>query len=94
MPKPIINSVNRNWHKVLGHPGKTVQKMALENAGINNYKPPSDCEICTKSKITVSKGHGSLRSATKFAEAIHMDLVGGQKSLSPVATDTSVPNAT
>ncbi|POS82228.1 hypothetical protein EPUL_005115 [Erysiphe pulchra] len=35
-------------------------------------------------------GHHALN----FAEVIHMDLVGGQKSLSPVSADLSVPNAT
>lgn len=90
----IAYSVGRNWHNILGHPGQTAQKMALDQAGIIGYNSPHDCEICTKSKITISKGHSSLRYASKFAEAIHMDLVGGQKSLSPVATDTSVPNAT
>lgn len=94
MTRPHTYSVSRNWHNVLEHPGETAQKMALDYAGISGYKPPHDCEICTKSKITVSKGQGSLRSASEFAEAIHMDLVGGQKALSPVATETSVPNAT
>ncbi len=37
---------------------------------------------------------GYLRSATQFAKTLHMDLVGGQKSLSPTTTDKSIPNAT
>lgn len=68
--------------------------MALDYTGISGYKHPHDCGICTKTKITVSKDQRSLRSASEFAEAINMDLVGSQKSLSPVATDTLVTNPT
>ncbi|KAI0991833.1 hypothetical protein K3495_g16354, partial [Podosphaera aphanis] len=66
----------------------------LKSAGIKGCKFPHDCETCTKNKITKCKGHGYLRTASAFCEAIHMDLVGGQKSLSPTTTDKSVPNAT
>ncbi|POS82500.1 hypothetical protein EPUL_006648, partial [Erysiphe pulchra] len=91
--KSVRSSIKRNWHNILGHPGKKALVTALEHANIKGYKPPDNCETCTRTKITKSKGNSSLRSALKFAEVIHMDLVGGQKSLSPVSADLSVPNA-
>lgn len=53
-----------------------------------------NCETCNKTKITISRGLGSLQSTISFAEAIHMDLVGGQSSLALTTTDSSVPAAT
>ncbi|KAI1005872.1 hypothetical protein K3495_g2356 [Podosphaera aphanis] len=88
-----VLSVKRDWHSILGHPGQKAQSAVLKSAKITAYKS-SKCEICTKSKITKLKDHGSLRSATSFGEVIHMDLVGGQKSLLPTTTDKSVPDAT
>lgn len=85
--------IKRDWHCILGHPGQTAQNQALDLAGIKGYMSTPNCETCVKTKITVSRGHGSLRSSDQFAEAIHMDLVGGQKSLQPTTKDTSVPNA-
>ncbi|KAI0998378.1 hypothetical protein K3495_g9821 [Podosphaera aphanis] len=90
----IICSVNRDWHSILGHPGMKAQDIAMKNIDISNYKPSPNCDICTKVKITKCKGHGSLRTAPSFGAVIHMDLVGGQKSLSPTTTDKSIPNAT
>ncbi|KHJ30956.1 putative serine threonine protein kinase domain protein [Erysiphe necator] len=87
-------SVNRDWHSILGHPGQKAQDAALKSAGIAIHKFPLDCEICTKVKITKSKGYGSLRQSSSIGEIIHMDLVGGQKSLTPTITDKSIPNAT
>ncbi|POS83968.1 hypothetical protein EPUL_004289 [Erysiphe pulchra] len=75
--KSINSSTKRNWHNILGHPGKQALTTALEHANISGYKLPEDCEICTKTKITRSKGNSSLRTAPNFAEVIHMDLVGG-----------------
>ncbi|KAI0995619.1 hypothetical protein K3495_g12561 [Podosphaera aphanis] len=72
--KSVSNSTKRNWHIILGHPGKKALTTALADAKITGYKSPENCETCIKTKITVSKG--------------------GQKSLSSVATDSSVPNAT
>lgn len=90
----LVNIIKRDWHTILGHPGQVAQQVVLKQAGIDKHEFPKNCEVCTKTKITISKGHGSLRTALSFAEVIHMDLVGGQKSLSPVATDSSIPNAT
>ena len=87
-------SVTRDWHTILGHPGQHAQNIMLKDAGIKNFKTHPDCETCIKAKITKCKGHGSLRNATSFGEIIHMDLVGGQKSLFPTTIDKSVPNAT
>lgn len=92
--QPELNSVKRDWHSILGHPGQKAQESTLALAGIKGCKISIECEICAKSKITKCKGHGSIRTASSFGEVIHMDLVGGQKSLSPVTSDTSVPNAT
>ncbi|POS83560.1 hypothetical protein EPUL_003034, partial [Erysiphe pulchra] len=88
--KSVRSSIKRNWHNILGHPGKEALVTALEHANIKGCKPPDNCETCTRTKITKLKGNSSLRSALNFAEVIHMDLVGGQKSLSPVSADLSV----
>lgn len=89
-----VHSATRNWHQILGHPGQKAQEIILHATGIKGDKYPIDCETCTKTKITKFKGKGSLRTASSFREAIHMDLVGGQKTLAPTTTDDSVPNAT
>lgn len=92
--KAQLYPVKRDWHNILGHPGQKAQDAMLKFAEGKGYKFPFDCEICSKAKITKSKGHGSLRNASTFGEAIHMDFVGGQKSLFPTTTDNSVPHAT
>lgn len=86
-------SIKRDWHYIISHPGQAAQNKSLQLAGIKGYIQNSTCEICTKSKITASKGHDSLRISVEFAEATHMDLVGDQKSLLPTTTDDSAPNA-
>lgn len=91
---PQIYSIQRDWHTILGHPGLKAQEATLKMAGIKGYKAPINCETCSKTKITTSKGHGIIRSASTFADVIHMDLVGGQKALSPTTTEKSVPTAT
>ncbi|KAI0993028.1 hypothetical protein K3495_g15156, partial [Podosphaera aphanis] len=91
---PKIYSINRDWHSILGHPGQKAQDAALDLAEIKGYKYPINCETCTKTKLTRTKGHGILRTSVEFLEAIHMDLVGGQKSLLPTTVDSSVPTAT
>lgn len=90
---PELYPVQRGWHGILGHPGQKAQEIALKTAGIKSYKFPYDCETCIITKITKSKGYSSLRSASSFGEIIHMDLLGGQKSLFPTTTDKSIPNA-
>ncbi|KAI0997709.1 hypothetical protein K3495_g10481 [Podosphaera aphanis] len=90
---PELYPVQHDWYGILGHPGQKAQDIALKTAGIKGYKFPYDCETCIKTKITKSKGYSSLRSASSFGEVIHMDLVGGQKSLFPTTTDKSIPNA-
>ena len=92
--KSQIYSIHRTWHNILGHPGQRAQDAILKSAKIKGYQYDHNCNICTKSKITKRKGHSSLRIASSFGEAIHMDLVGGQKALSPTTTDQSTPNAT
>ncbi|KAI0999781.1 hypothetical protein K3495_g8414 [Podosphaera aphanis] len=82
-----------DWHLILGHPGQKTQDATLKLAGIKGYKSPSNCETYTKTKITKSIGHSSLRHSSAFAEAIHLDLVGGQKSLAPTS-DNSALSAT
>ncbi|KAI1002177.1 hypothetical protein K3495_g6025 [Podosphaera aphanis] len=92
--RPKIYSTERDWYLILGHPGQKTQDAPLKLAGIKGYKSPSNCETCTKTKITKSKGHSSLRHSSAFAGAIHLDLVGGQKSLTPTTSDNSAPTAT
>ncbi|KAI1002152.1 hypothetical protein K3495_g6047 [Podosphaera aphanis] len=91
---PKIYAINRDWHSILGHPGQKAQDAALDLAKIKGYKYSSNCESCTKTKLTRIKGHGILRTSVEFLEAIHMDLVGGQKSLLPTTVDSSIPTAT
>lgn len=50
--------------------------------------------LVLKQKFSITKGYGILKTAFKFAEVIPMDLVGGQKSLSPVTADSSIQNTT
>ncbi|KAI0991878.1 hypothetical protein K3495_g16309, partial [Podosphaera aphanis] len=94
LSNPQIHLIKRDWHSILGHPGQKAQDAVLKLVGIKDYKPPENCETCTKSKISKSKGHSSLKHSASFAEAIHLDLVGGQKSLAPTTTDKSIPIAT
>ncbi|KAI0994165.1 hypothetical protein K3495_g14017 [Podosphaera aphanis] len=89
-----VLSIKRERHSILGHPGQKAQSAVLKSANVTAYKSSSECEICTKCKITKLKGHGSFRSATSFGEVIYMDSDGGQKSLLPTTTDKSVPDAT
>ncbi|KHJ32601.1 putative serine threonine protein kinase domain protein [Erysiphe necator] len=56
---------------------------------ISDQRPAPEVWNSNKTKITISRGHGSLRSTSSFAKAIHMDLVGGQKSLTPTTIDNS-----
>ena len=85
---------SRNWHAILGHPGEKALTQALSQANIKGYTPPSSCDTCVKAKLTISRGKGTFRSATTFAEALHMDLVGGRTSLTPAPSDTSQAAAT
>ncbi|CCU76537.1 serine/threonine protein kinase domain protein [Blumeria hordei DH14] len=89
-----IYSINRDWHTILGHPGQKAQFTTLKLAGIKGCKYPINCETCTKTKLTKIKGHGNLHTSSEFLDAIHMDLVSGQKSLFPTTIDKSTPAAT
>jgi len=85
------NDVNkRDWHAILGHPGPQPLRQALKAAGITGYKIPDRCVVCDDAKIVTRKGHGSLRTATRFGEAFHADLVGGKNAFAPKGS-TGVP---
>ncbi|KHJ34204.1 putative serine threonine protein kinase domain protein [Erysiphe necator] len=51
-------------------------------------------EKSSTAKITKFKGYGSLRNASTFGEAIHMDLEGDLKSLFPTTNGEIIPHAT
>jgi len=85
----IKSKPSRDWHAILGHPGKRALKDTMRNADIKDSSVPTHCDVCTKSKITTQKGHGAIRTATAFDEVIHFDLVGGQTLLQPKTQDAS-----
>jgi len=80
----------RDWHAILGHPGSQPLKQALKAAGITGYTIPDRCVVCDDAKIVTRKGHGTLRTATRFGEALHVDLVGGKNAFAPKGS-TGVP---
>ena len=81
--RQILSTKSRDWHGIFGHPGPRPLAEALSKAGITGYKPPEQCATCDKSKMTRKLGHGSLRTTDVFGKHLHMDLVGGQRSLLP-----------
>ena len=89
-PERHNDADKRDWHAILGHPGPQPLKRALKAAGITGYQIPNRCVVCDDAKITTRKGHGSLRTATRFGEVLHVDLVGGKNAFAPKGA-TGVP---
>lgn len=82
----VMSVTQRDWHRILGHPGPKPLALALQKAGIKDYKAPDTCVTCDKSKMTRRPGHGSLRTTSVFGRHLHFDLVGGRNSLLPPNT--------